>query len=54
MFLGERRQLVEDLILAETGADRKAALDALEPLQRGDFTEILEADGRPAGDDPAD
>jgi pyruvate, orthophosphate dikinase len=48
MFLGERRQLVEDLILAETGADRKAALDALEPLQRGDFTEILEAmDGLP-------
>jgi pyruvate,orthophosphate dikinase len=48
MFLGERRQLVEDLILAETGADRRAALDALEPLQRGDFTEILEAmDGLP-------
>ena len=48
MFLGERRQLVEDLILAETDADRKAALDALEPLQRGDFTEILEAmDGLP-------
>ena len=48
MFLGERRQLVEDLILAETDADRKAALDALEPLQRGDFAEILEAmDGLP-------
>jgi len=48
MFLGERRQLVEDLILAETGTDRRAALDALEPLQRGDFTEILEAmDGLP-------
>jgi pyruvate,orthophosphate dikinase len=48
MFLGERRQLVEDLILAETDVDRKAALDALEPLQRGDFTEILEAmDGLP-------
>jgi pyruvate,orthophosphate dikinase len=48
MFLGERRQLVEDLILAETEADRKAALDALEPMQRGDFTEILEAmDGLP-------
>jgi pyruvate,orthophosphate dikinase len=43
MFLGERRQLVEDLILAETHAARKAALDALEPLQRGDFTEILES-----------
>ena len=48
MFLGERRQLVEDLILAETDAARRAALDALEPLQRGDFTEILEAmDGLP-------
>jgi pyruvate,orthophosphate dikinase len=48
MFLGERRQLVEDLILAATPADRQAALDALEPRQRGDFTEILEAmDGLP-------
>ena len=48
MFLGERRQLVEDLILAETGEERQAALDALEPLQRGDFVEILEAmDGLP-------
>jgi pyruvate, orthophosphate dikinase len=48
MFLGERRQLVEDLILAETDAARKSALDTLEPLQRGDFTEILEAmDGLP-------
>jgi pyruvate,orthophosphate dikinase len=48
MFLGERRQLVEDLILTETDAARKAALDTLEPLQRGDFTEILEAmDGLP-------
>jgi pyruvate, orthophosphate dikinase len=48
MFLGERRQLVEDLILAEDDATRQAALDALEPLQRGDFIEILEAmDGLP-------
>src|SRR6476469_1960669 len=48
MFLGERRQLVEDLILAETDDARKYALDALEPLQRGDFTEILTAmDGLP-------
>ena len=48
MFLGERRQLVERLILAETAAGRQEALDALEPLQRGDFTEILEAmDGLP-------
>src|SRR6516162_5209025 len=48
MFLGERRQLVERLILATTGDERQAALDALEPLQRGDFEEILEAmDGYP-------
>jgi pyruvate,orthophosphate dikinase len=48
MFLGERRQLVERLILAEDAAARDAALDALEPLQRGDFVEILEAmDGLP-------
>jgi pyruvate, orthophosphate dikinase len=48
MFLGERRQLVERLILAEDEETRKAALDALEPLQRGDFVEILEAmDGLP-------
>ncbi len=49
MFLGERRQLVERLILAGgDDAERQAALDALEPLQRGDFAEILEAmDGLP-------
>jgi pyruvate, orthophosphate dikinase len=48
MFLGERRQLVEDLILASTDEDRQRALDALEPLQRGDFAEILDAmDGLP-------
>ncbi|MGD0374017.1 MAG: pyruvate, phosphate dikinase [Streptosporangiaceae bacterium] len=48
MFLGERRQLVERLILAEDQETRQSALDALEPLQRGDFVEILEAmDGLP-------
>jgi pyruvate,orthophosphate dikinase len=48
MFLGERRQLVEDLILAGTDDERQHALDALEPLQKGDFVEILEAmDGLP-------
>jgi pyruvate,orthophosphate dikinase len=48
MFLGERRQLVERLILADDDATRAAALDALEPLQRGDFVEIFEAmDGLP-------
>ncbi|HLH57602.1 MAG TPA: pyruvate, phosphate dikinase [Streptosporangiaceae bacterium] len=48
MFLGDRRQLVERLILAENETGQQAALDALEPLQRGDFVEILEAmDGLP-------
>ncbi len=48
MFLGERRQLVERLILADDEKARQTALDALEPLQRGDFVEILEAmDGLP-------
>jgi pyruvate,orthophosphate dikinase len=48
MFLGERRQLVERLILASGEDERQAALDALEPLQRGDFVEILKAmDGLP-------
>ena len=48
MFLGERRQLVERLILADDEVARQSALDALEPLQRGDFVEILEAmDGLP-------
>jgi pyruvate,orthophosphate dikinase len=48
MFLGERRQLVERLILAEDHNGRAAALAELEPLQRGDFVEILKAmDGLP-------
>jgi pyruvate, orthophosphate dikinase len=48
MFLGERRQVVERLILAEDDAERQAALDELEPMQRGDFVEILDAmDGLP-------
>ncbi|GII90009.1 pyruvate, phosphate dikinase [Sinosporangium siamense] len=48
MFLGERRQLVEDLILATDEAGREAALRKLEPLQRADFAEIFEAmDGLP-------
>lgn len=48
MFLGERRGLVEHLILAETREQRQEAMDALAPLQKGDFIEILEAmDGLP-------
>ncbi len=48
MFLGERRHLVERLIVATDDESQQAALDALLPLQRTDFTEILEAmDGLP-------
>ena len=35
MFLGERRELVERLILAAEDGEREAALNALLPLQRG-------------------
>jgi pyruvate,orthophosphate dikinase len=48
MFLGERRQLVEHLILADTDEEREAELAKLLPLQREDFVGILEAmDGLP-------
>jgi len=48
MFLGERRVLIERVILAESGEERTTALDALLPLQRQDFIELLEAmDGLP-------
>jgi pyruvate,orthophosphate dikinase len=43
MFLGERRQFVEDLILAEGDEDKDAALQALLPLQRADFIGIFTA-----------
>ena len=48
MFLGDRRKIVERVILAQTDDERSAALDELLPPQRQDFTEILEAmDGYP-------
>ncbi|HSE08888.1 MAG TPA: pyruvate, phosphate dikinase [Nocardioidaceae bacterium] len=48
MFLGERRELVEHLIIAETPQEQEDALSALLPLQRQDFIEILESmDGLP-------
>ncbi|GAA4694095.1 pyruvate, phosphate dikinase [Pseudonocardia yuanmonensis] len=48
MFLGERRALIERLVLAETSSARAEALEALRPLQRGDFVELFEAmDGLP-------
>ncbi len=48
MFLGERRVLIERVILADSRADRETALEALLPLQRADFTALLnEMDGLP-------
>jgi pyruvate,orthophosphate dikinase len=48
MFLGDRRELVERLILAQTGDERNEALAALRPLQRDDFLELFrEMNGLP-------
>ncbi|WP_055564624.1 pyruvate, phosphate dikinase [Streptomyces atriruber] len=48
MFLGDRRHLVEEMVLARTATDRDRALGALLPLQRADFVGILRAmDGLP-------
>ena len=48
MFLGERRPLVERAILSAPGsAERQAAFDELERLQKQDFLEMLEVmDGK--------
>ncbi|WP_062202310.1 pyruvate, phosphate dikinase [Demequina salsinemoris] len=48
MFLGDRRVLIERLILAKDDATQQEALDALLPLQREDFIGLLtEMDGNP-------
>jgi len=48
MFLGDRRPMVEALILADTDEERDKVLAELLPLQRGDFAGIFEAmDGLP-------
>lgn len=48
MFLGERKQLVQNLILATDDAAREAALAALLPLQKSDFVQMLQTmDGKP-------
>ena len=48
MFLGERRVLIERLVLADADEERSAALEALLPLQRDDFEQIFTAmDGLP-------
>jgi len=47
-FLGDRRVLIERLIVADEATERQAALDALLPLQRADFVDLLtEMDGLP-------
>ncbi|MEV6752206.1 pyruvate, phosphate dikinase [Streptomyces sp. NPDC051214] len=48
MFLGERREMVERLILADADGEREEALKELLPLQKRDFVELFEAmDGLP-------
>jgi pyruvate,orthophosphate dikinase len=48
MFLGDRRPMVEALILADTDEERLRVLAELLPLQRADFAGIFEAmDGLP-------
>ncbi|MFI1163352.1 pyruvate, phosphate dikinase [Streptomyces sp. NPDC020801] len=48
MFLGDRREMVERLILADTEAEREESLKQLLPLQKKDFVELFEAmDGLP-------
>jgi pyruvate, orthophosphate dikinase len=48
MFLGDRKTLVESLIVAESAEEQERALGALLPMQREDFVGILEAmDGLP-------
>ncbi|MCI2178383.1 MAG: pyruvate, phosphate dikinase [Ancrocorticia sp.] len=48
MFLGDRRKLIEAVILAETDKEREDAFEALVPLQKSDFIGIFSAmDGLP-------
>ncbi len=48
MFLGERRVLVERVVLADSAAERSEALEALLGPQRDDFRDLLTAmDGLP-------
>ncbi|MEV4702274.1 pyruvate, phosphate dikinase [Actinoplanes sp. NPDC049316] len=48
MFLGDRKELVERLILAVSDSARNDALAALLPLQRADFVDLFRAmDGLP-------
>jgi pyruvate,orthophosphate dikinase len=47
-FEADRIRIVRQMILSETKEQRKAALDKILPMQRGDFEKIFEAmEGRP-------
>ena len=55
MFFGEGRiPIVQKMILADNEKDRRAALNELLPLQRGDFYGVFKAMHGIAGDDPHD
>lgn len=43
MFLGDRRKVIERVVLADSDKERNDALSALEPLQREDFKQIFTA-----------
>ena len=43
MFLGDRRKVIERVVLADTDEERNDALRKLEPLQREDFKQIFTA-----------
>jgi pyruvate, orthophosphate dikinase len=48
MFLGDRRALIEEVILSRTAAERETVFEKLLPLQRQDFVDLLTAmDGLP-------
>lgn len=43
MFLGDRRKVIERVVLADSDEERNDALSVLEPLQREDFKQIFTA-----------
>ncbi len=43
MFLGDRRKVIERVVLADLDVERNEALSKLEPLQREDFKQIFTA-----------
>ena len=54
MFLGDRRELVERLILARTDAERAGRAGRAAAVAAGRLRRDLPGDGRPAGHRPAD